>query len=180
MNRRQFVKLSASTLLLASSSVALSDEVYKIQKVEPLTIKQALMMLDSLESSSVSSEGAWNLFQVYTHLAQSVEFSMTGFPEHKSWLFKNTVGSVAFLAFSAKGSMSHGLDEVIPGAPELVREGDAKLALSRLRESLQAFERFEGVLQPHFAYGDLSKADYEQAHVMHLNNHLDAFSMQPA
>jgi hypothetical protein len=132
-------------------------------------------LLTRLENNSVITTGQWNLAQIYTHLAQSVEFSMSGYPQSKSWLFQNTLGSTAFLAFSTKGSMNHGLAEAIPGAPDLPAQGDPAQALLRLRYSFQAFAQFEGALQPHFAYGELSKAEYEQAHVMHLNNHLQEF-----
>lgn len=170
MNRRQFIVLSAATL----ASAQLRAGASALQAGE-LTIEAALQTLDQLQTGLVSTEGSWNLFQVYTHLAQSVEFSMTGYPEHKSWLFKNTVGSAAFLVFAGKGSMNHALDEAIPGAPALVVNGDASQALDRLRQSLLSFQSYSGELKPHFAYGVLTREEYEQAHVMHLNNHLEAF-----
>ena len=173
MNRRQFVRLSAASVVAASAAPWVRAE--PMAKVADLRIDDALQTLSVLEQGGVTKQGAWNLFQVYTHLAQSVEYSMTGYPEQKSWLFKSTVGSLAFAVFAGKGSMNHGLDEPIPGAPALEADGDVQQALARLRQSLLDFQAFEGPLQPHFAYGELTKAEYEQAHVMHLNNHLDEF-----
>lgn len=175
MNRRQFVTLAGATL--ASVAMAPLGLAAPVEKVPDLSIDSALRLLDRLQAEDVGKTGEWNLFQVYTHLAQSVEYSMTGYPEQKSWLFKNTVGSLAFAVFAGKGSMNHGLDEPIPGAPELVAEGDQQQALLRLRAALEAFAAFDGPLQPHFAYGELSKAEYEHAHLMHLNNHLDQFTV---
>mgnify|MGYP001043073778 CR=1 FL=1 len=175
MNRRQFVTLTGASLLSISVVPAVNAE--PVSKVSGLTVADALQTLDQLQKAEVSTLGKWNLFQVYTHLAQSVEYSMTGYPEQKSWLFKSTVGSLAFSVFSGKGSMNHGLDEAIPGAPALSEEGDPQQALQRLRQSLMDFVAFDGNLQPHFAYGELSKAEYEQAHVMHLNNHLDELEL---
>ena len=41
---------------------------------------------------------------------------------------------------------------------------------------IQQIERFlqspEQALQPHFAYGTLSKTDYQAAHVLHISQHL--------
>ena len=37
------------------------------------------------------------------------------------------------------------------------------------------FATFEGELAPHFAYGRVTKADYEALHAMHLANHLSQF-----
>ena len=69
----------------------------------------------------------------------------------------------------------------------LVFEGDTDgieedlLAFSdELHEAIEAFHRHTGELQPHFAYGRLSKAEYELAHAMHLANHLAAFDISPA
>ena len=67
--------------------------------------------------------------------------------------------------------MSHDLAEPIPGAPSLANETDLDGSLARLRQSVDGFERSQNPLQPHFAYGSLSKADYELAHAMHLANH---------
>lgn len=179
MNRRSFLKGATvtSAAVVAGgygfwSSIAVHDE--------PLTLDFALAKLDKLLAQplqNLQKQGAWNLFQMFTHLAQSVEFSMTGYPEHKSELFKQTVGSVAFSAFQSKKQMAHNLGEVIPGAPELLQEGDIQAAAQRFRQSLVDFARFEQPLHPHFAYGPLTKVQYEAAHVMHFNNHLKEVHM---
>lgn len=177
MNRRRFVTLTGVSLVTATTALRPVAAKAATAAKSGLTIADALQTLDLLEQAQIKLSGRWNLYQVYTHLAQSVEYSMTGYPEQKSWLFQNTVGSLAFAVFSGKGSMNHGLDEAIPGAPPLPAEGDPRLALDRLRQALLAFDAYEEPLQPHFAYGELSKAEYEQAHVMHLNNHLDQFDL---
>lgn len=179
MNRRSFLKGATVTgaAVVAGgygfwSSIAVHDE--------PLTIDFAIAKLDKLLAQplqSLKKEGAWNLFQMFTHLAQSVEYSMTGYPEHKSDLFKQTVGSVAFSAFQRKKQMAHNLGEVIPGAPELLQNGDIQAAAYRFKQSLIHFAKFEEALQPHFAYGALTKVQYEAAHVMHFNNHLKEVHM---
>ena len=45
-------------------------------------------------------------------------------------------------------------------------------ALQRLQAAFARFASHNGALQPHFAYGSLSHAEYAQAHVLHLYNHL--------
>lgn len=67
--------------------------------------------------------------------------------------------------------MSHNLAEPIPGAPSLANETDVTIALTRLRKSINDFELAREPLQPHFAYGHLSKPEYERAQTMHLANH---------
>ena len=51
------------------------------------------------------------------------------------------------------------------------------MTLAPLRRAVQAFAHHAGPLHPHFAYGALSKVQYEQAHAMHLANHLSAFDV---
>ncbi|QBF82886.1 DUF1569 domain-containing protein [Shewanella maritima] len=143
---------------------------------KPLTIAAALVELDQLlaayANNNASVNGEWDLAQMLNHCAQSVEYSLSGFPEHKSDLFKHSVGALAFTAFAAKGRMTHGLSEPIPGAPTLAAGGSVAAAAQRFKASLAQFHSFSGMLMPHFAYGYLSKAQYELAHVMHFYNHL--------
>lgn len=172
MNRRKFILGSIASGALIGSGVAwVSIE----QNLEPLNIDFALTKLDTLMKQNPSTVGAWNLSQVFTHLAQSIEYSITGYPEHKSELFKNTAGKAAFSLFSAKRKMTHPLNEVIPGAPELQINENVSLAYERFKKSLIDFKNHQGDLKPHFAYGQLTKQQYEMAHVIHFNNHLREF-----
>ena len=86
-------------------------------------------------------------------------------------LLSESVGTLAFIVFSAKGKMSHGLNEPIPG--EVVTEISAHDGLGRLWTSLEAFRDFNGDMQPHFAYGRLDKAQFGKAHLLHIENHLE-------
>jgi hypothetical protein len=176
MNRRQFVKVSiVSTGVivgLGSGAFLLIDET----KRDELTIDVALQKLDVLSQAKLKSLGEWDLYQIFTHCAQSVEYSMSEFPVHKSRLFKRTIGNLAFSIFSTKGKMSHGLSEPIPGAAPLTSQMDVTVALDRLKKSLIDFDKYLGPIAPHFAYGHLTKKEFEMAHVMHLNNHLQEIS----
>ncbi len=142
-----------------------------------LTIEDALRHIDLLAKGSIATRGSWNAFQVFTHCAQSVEYSMAGYPVPKPAVFQLTAGKLAFAAFSAKQKMKHNLAEPIAGAPELVVAGETNKALERLRMSLTDFERYQGVLAPHFAYGALSKSEYALAHALHFSNHLEEIQL---
>ena len=138
-----------------------------------LTIASALRRIDELTHKSLTSTGAFTPYQILIHCAQSVEYSMSGYPELRPEIFRNTVGKVAFSLFSTKGSMTHPLDEPIPGAPTLETGNDIDAALLRLRKAYTDFEQYNGPLSPHFTYGELTKEEYTIAHVMHINNHLE-------
>jgi hypothetical protein len=172
MKRRQFIKASlASGVVIIGAGAGTFLLVEEVSQ-DYLTIDFALKKLDELSNENLLSLGEWDPYQIFTHCAQSVEFSMSQFPEHKSSFFKNTVGTLAFSIFSSKGRMSHGLNEPIPSAPKLTKNLDSMIAINRLKKSLIEFNHYQGTLAPHFAYGELTKDEYEKAHLMHLYNHL--------
>lgn len=184
MERRQFMKAGALAAIgvLGGSTILLSSDDADKGKSEALTVSAVLAKLESVAGKSIANSGAWNAATIFTHCAQSIEYSMTGYPVHKSDVFKHTLGSLAFSAFALKGSMVHALDEVIPGAPEItinepVDAEEQSEALQRLKKSLTDFNQYQGTLAPHFAYGELTKSEYEEAHVMHIYNHFDELSV---
>lgn len=141
-----------------------------------LALDAMLDKLDGLTRAPLSTTGRWDAGRVFHHLAQSVEFSMSGFPQHKSPLFQRTVGRLAFKAFNARGQMNHGLSEAIPG--EVIhRDVDPGEGLLRLKTALQDFRAHDAGLKPHFAYGALSHDEYAIAHALHINNHLEEFNL---
>lgn len=138
---------------------------------EALTIPHLLHTLQGIPAKDLQFAGEWNAFQTLSHLAQSVEFSMTDYPQHKSDLFKSMIGKSAFKLFSQKGKMFHNLAEAIPGAAQLTSQGQAEEAMARLIFALQKFNQYQLPLAPHFAYGELSHEEYALAHVMHVYDH---------
>jgi hypothetical protein len=134
------------------------------------TVASALAAIESLASGHRHT-GAWTLAQMLTHAAQSIDYSIDGFPEMKSALFRKAVGSVAFAVFQARGKMGHTLTETIPGAPALDAKAPLDKAIALALTALRRFEAHTGTLAPHFAYGELDKAQYTRAHLMHLANH---------
>lgn len=181
MQRRKFLK-TTSIALLGLSAIGTTG-LYLWLNSKPseqdLTLDVALRHLQSLKialkNQRLTSEGQWQLNQIFEHCAQSIEYSISGYPLHKSDIFKTTVGALAFSVFARNGSMTHNLAEAIPGAPALdIGTNDTQaglISLQRLMTALENFSQYQGKLAPHFAYGELSKVEYELAHVMHLRNH---------
>jgi Protein of unknown function (DUF1569) len=161
VHRRSFV-IAASAAPLAACSAA---EV----KTFP-TLATASAAIESLARGH-RHNGAWTLAQMLEHAAQSIDYSIDGFPELRSALFRTAVGSVAFAVFQARGKMGHTLSEPIPGAPALDAQAPLEPAIARALAALRRFEAHSGALAPHFAYGELDKAQYTRAHLMHLANH---------
>ena len=168
MNRRRF-------LLAGAAAVAGSYAVGHVLAERQLTAFAEFDMvahLQTLQGRPLRHHGLWTPAQIFAHLAQSIEFSLTGYPAAKPRWFQYVVGATAFSAFAVAGVMRHNLAEPIPGAPTLGAVGDADTALQRLIAALQAFDRHDTALAPHFAYGVLDKRQYRAAHLMHIQNHL--------
>ncbi len=140
------------------------------------SLKEALEELERMpEATALDRAGTWSWAQTLEHCAQSIEYSMVGYPRSHSPLFQRSLGAMAFKVFSLRGHMAHNLREPIPGAPSYRATTSTRTAFKRLRTAIGAFHAWSSALHPHFAYGMLSKAEYEQAHAMHLANHFAEF-----
>jgi len=175
-SRRVFIKTVVGvgvgpTALLAGCQ----DSNAVDRKLQFGSLRAALAEAERLaHSAAVAADSVWTLPQTLVHCAQSIEYSLAGFPEMKSKAFQNTAGAAAFSVFAWRGRMSHDLTEQIPGAPSLDSDADMAVSLERLRSAVDAFESTQQPLKPHFAYGSLDKSQYEIAHSMHLANHFSA------
>lgn len=145
------------------------------------TLKELAALIESLSDKEMSLkiDGAWSIGMVLSHCAQSIQYSMQGYPEMKSAFFRGTVGSLVFSIFSLRGKMSHGLEEPIPGSSNL----DSKILFAAGKtELLNAIQLFSAQnaedLKPHFAYGALDKVDYDMAHTLHIKNHFERLVFQ--
>lgn len=170
MNRRQVLTLGA-----LGGVAALGAGVWALptgERVAALSIDGAQGLLRTLEGKALISLKGWSPAEVFNHCAQSIEYSISGYPELKPGWFRSSVGPLAFSVFAARGAMRHPLNEAIPGAAALSEPASQALALARLQQAFSDFSAYQGELQPHFAYGLLSHADYAEAHVMHLYNHM--------
>lgn len=170
MNRRQFLIGGGVSAAAALAGISLHRA-----RQAPADIPALQKELAAMPVHALSTRAGWSPFKVFSHLAQSIELSMTGYPELKSAAFRHSVGPVAFFAFSSAGAMRHPLTEAIPGAPLIADDGDVQAALERLQQALTRFSAYQGKLAPHFAYGELSQSEYAQAHIMHVRDHLRMF-----
>lgn len=141
------------------------------------TLAQIREALNQLRAESATATPApdksFSLHQLLVHLAQSIEYSLSGFPQMKPAWLRATVGRLVRGRFLGRGAMSHNLTAPVPGAPELPREGDVDAAWKRLYTALDRFEAHTAPLHDHFMFGRLSKAEYERMHAMHLADHLN-------
>ena len=106
------------------------------------------------------------------HCAQSIEFSVRGFPTQKGPLFQKTIGRLVLGRFLKRREMSHDLTAAIPGAPAIDPKLSTEEGARRLGDAIALFRAHRGSYAPHFAYGVVDKAAYEAVQSMHVANHL--------
>ncbi|PZP35799.1 MAG: hypothetical protein DI603_03270 [Roseateles depolymerans] len=170
LNRRHLLALPTAALLAGCGAPARLASWAQARDA----VRELLLTPQTVDGNT------WNLAQVLQHLAQSIEYSVRGFPSLKPAWFRHTLGAAAFAVFDARGAMNHALDEPIPGAPALDAQLALKTAVDRLAAAMDAFDAHTGTLHDHFAYGTLSKPQYQRAHLMHLANHWQQFHAQTA
>ncbi len=168
MNRRRFLLGSVTVLVGGYVAGRLAGEWH----ISQFSVESVELRLRALLGKPLMSFGAWQPAQIFSHLAQSIEYSMEGYPQSKPAWFQHSAGTLAFTAFGAAGAMTHNLSEPIPGAPDLHDVRNTDFELNRLLAALQRFEAHSGDLAAHFAYGALDKRQYRAAHLMHIENHL--------
>ena len=177
INRKEFLVKSgsilAATYVITSTVSCDSKESLMDKKIRLVNLEDTISELKKMETAkNIVSNTEFSWFQILNHCAQSIEYSLTGYPENKSAIFRMTAGKIASNIFSSRGYMSHDLNAPIPNSPSIPRDGDEKEAMLRLYKAIDDFKNFCGDMKMHFAYGELTKLDYEKAHAMHIANHL--------
>ena len=143
------------------------------------SMADAQRTLEAVKALPLRMASGWDMAHVLHHVAQSVEYSLSGFPLLKPAWFRASVGPAAFEVFEACGRMTHGLNEPIPGGTPINDGQPLAPAVDHLVAALAAFERHTGPLAPHFAYGPVDKPACARAHQMHLSNHWQQVSQDP-
>ncbi|TGL61004.1 DUF1569 domain-containing protein [Leptospira sarikeiensis] len=182
-SRKEFIQKSIVTgVILSSGSTIVScsnaPSGAKERGLQLSNFSEAGIELDKLlKANTILQYGEWTPSQILLHCAQSIYYSIKGYPENKSEIFQNTLGKIAFWNFSRKGKMSHDLNAPIPGATGLQSGVSLSDSALELKKAISAFENYSGEFAPHFAYGKLTKKEYELAHSMHIANHLDYLAL---
>ena len=109
MQRRRFFGV-----LAVGSAVALGAGYWRLPAgpaPAALSIEAALALLQRLAGEPLVSRQGWSPAEVFNHCAQSVEYSLEGYPQLKPVWFRQSLGPAAFAVFGLRGAMlSIGLD----------------------------------------------------------------------
>ena len=135
--------------------------------IKLVTFDESLAALD--KTAPVSGLGA-----ALAHCAQSIEYSLTGFPTQRGWLVRKLIAPHLLRKFLRQGFMTHDVHAPIPLAPAISPELPFEEGVAKLRGAMERFRVHAGPLAPHFAFGDISRDDYERLRSMHLADLLGA------
>ncbi|MGW1270197.1 DUF1569 domain-containing protein [Streptomyces sp. NPDC002491] len=124
------------------------------------------------ERELLAPGSSWNLSQTLQHCAQTVRYSVTGYPALKPALFRATAGALAKRVFLRRGAMRHSLAAEIAGAPPLDPQLPVTEAAAGLTEAVALFTSHTAEHAPHPAYGRCTHDEFARLHAMHLAEHL--------
>ncbi len=181
LSRKQFLKLSAGVAAATTVGPTLTGCAATGRKLKFTAIDDVLAELVLIEANldTVVMDQPYTLYKALTHMAQSMEYSMTGYPKLDS-AFVQSIKKLGFLIFKSQGFMSHDLGAPVPDAPEIPDEGVMADAFLRLRNACSDFQVYTGALHPHFSYGELDYDDWTLAHVFHCANHFSELTYMGA
>jgi Protein of unknown function (DUF1569) len=106
------------------------------------------------------------------HCAQSIEYSIDGYPKLKPAFIRATVGRLVKRRFLSRGRMNHDITAPVLGAPELPRDSSLDQGLEALRAACARFLAHRGALAPHLMYGACDHDEYHRLHALHITDHL--------
>lgn len=124
------------------------------------------------ERELLEPDSAWNLSQTLQHCAQTVRYSVTGYPRLKPALFRATAGALAKRVFLRRGAMKHSLTADIAGAPSLDADLPVPEAAAQLASAVTLFTTHTSPHALHPAYGRCTHAEFAALHTYHLAEHL--------
>lgn len=138
-----------------------------------VSLEQAGKELARLREAEDVFAPNWSVSEICLHCAQTIDYSMTGYPVMKPPIIRNTIGKIAIRKFMRQGFMSHNLTAHVPGASKLDISVSSDEAIGTLMNTMDRFEHYNESLKPHLLFGSLTKAEYSKYFAMHIANHLD-------
>lgn len=119
----------------------------------------------------------WPLYEILAHCAQTIEYSMTGYPQMKPKIVRKTIGRIAIKKFMKQGFIKHNLTEHVPGAAKIATQGTIREGIDLLLKAIHDFEEYKGPLAPHLLFGELSKEEYDRYFAMHIADHFSELQL---
>lgn len=148
-----------------------------------MKINVAAPSLKDAEESLLRVKGAkevtcphWSLSEICLHCAQTIDYSISGYPQLKPVIIRATVGRLAIRKFLGQGYMKHNLSAPVPGGQAFKEDKSISEGMDELFSAIQRFRDYNGEFKLHLLFGKLSKEEYDSYFAMHIADHLSELS----
>ncbi|HEY0008077.1 MAG TPA: DUF1569 domain-containing protein [Tepidisphaeraceae bacterium] len=143
----------------------------KRRSLDLRTLAQLREEVASLQTRGYDKMGKWSLGEMAEHLALTMEKSIDGFDIHRPLLFKMLGPAVKWAVLKYRFIPSGVPAPAVFLPAQLHSSGDAP-SLERFRKTLDRYESFTGVLHSSPVFGTLTRAQWDQIHLIHAAHHL--------
>lgn len=117
----------------------------------------------------------WSPYKTFVHCAQTINYSMEGYPKYKPLIVQLTIGRFVFKKYMKQGYMKHNLSAPVQGSPFIEDSSDINLGIDILINAIDRFQEYDGFFKRHLIFGNLTKEEYEIYFAMHIKDHLSEF-----
>lgn len=127
--------------------------------------------LNQLNEDDIKVKTDWSMYHTLVHCAETIEYSMNGYPEMKPAFLRATVGKLAIKKFLRQGYMKHSLVADVAGGRKIKEDGSFEEGKNILLSMIDEFLNYKGKFAPHLLFGNLSREEYDQYFVLHIQDH---------
>ncbi|EFU74787.1 DUF1569 domain-containing protein [Enterococcus italicus] len=135
------------------------------------SLDEALNILEQLKENESVCTKNWSVYEICLHCAQTIDYSMTGYPEMKPKLIRQTIGKKVVKKFLTDKKMSHNLQAPVAGGAPIAHDGLPIDGIQALIDATHRFQAWDGELQEHGVFGELSKEEYATYFALHIADH---------
>ncbi len=126
--------------------------------------------LRRLRDAEYDRAGRWSLARVCDHLAIFFRGSLDGFDTMLPWIVRVTVGAWMWRSILKRRGFREGIQApkvFLPGEPR-----DDRAAADELLELVQRFRGYQGESRPSPLFGQLTREQWTELHLIHSAHHL--------
>ncbi len=139
------------------------------------SLNSAILSAEQLLNSGYEKAGNWNLVQVCGHLEKWLSYPMDGFPKMDLPADATSDPEAAKEGRAIlQNILANGFPPGVPTTPDTIPAADSgsdEAALSRLRETVQRFNAFEGEIADSPFFGVMDKESTSALQIRHFEHH---------
>lgn len=120
----------------------------------------------------------WGIYEICMHCAQTISYSMTGYPKMKPAIVRLTIGKAVVSKYLKQGYMKHNLQSHVSGGEKIDPNGEPAAGIDHLLSEIEKLENYTGTLKPHSVFGEMTREDYMKYFAMHISDHFSEVTFE--